>query len=503
MIIHISIPRFWIAVEELRRPEIQDRPVVIGSGFLEKTAAGSKVLMANGIAEEHGVYAGLSLAQVYHLCPEAIILSPEMAFYREVRDEIMALLLSYTPLVEWIEGGEATCDVRGCDRLFGPPVQLATEIVLRIDQAAALQAVAGVGSNRLVAQMAARQASQSVFRVVSVEQGEEATFLAPLPIATLPGIDPDTLLTFKVLGLKTFGDVSSLSIRSLERRFGPAGKLLGQYARGQDDRPVRPAPQEAAIQVNRSCDVDFGEIDPRQALSLITGELAADLAAELYRRGEAGRLLILTLRIPRNSKIDRSGSENWPHNVLPIAPAQAGAARSPEPQPAEWFPSQEARIHSMLPQPKSERKQKAKPNIAAKQADVEEIIVGHPEPESGSIILASSRMATSDPIREERPLREIVQRLLGRMLRSVEARAVIAQPGSELRLEMRQLAPPEQLRLFKPQGHDRSDPRWGRLRRQEVLLKSRFGATPFRHLTAVDLNGILEERRFRWGDGIQ
>ncbi|HZT97923.1 MAG TPA: hypothetical protein VFB34_13905 [Chloroflexota bacterium] len=500
MIIHITIPHFWIAVEEQRRPELEGRPVVIGGGFLEKSAAGARALMANDVAGEYGVRAGMSLAHVRHLCPEAVILSPELAFYREVRDEITAILLSYTPLVEWLEGGEAACDVRGCERLFGEPAQLASRIILEIEQVSGLRAVAGAGSNRLVAQLAAQHAAGSVFRVRPVEQGREAEFLAPLPLTSLPEIDDDTLLTFKVLGLRTFGDLASLSLRSLERRFGSLGKRLGRYSRGEDDRPVRPAPEEPAVRVSRSCDDDFGQIDPRQALAHIAQALATDLSSELQRRNMAGQLLILTLRYPRTA----SGTGTGPSSgtPLPIDPARARTAMNDHPPQADWFPSQEPRIHSMLPQPR--RPSTHRPRSEPPMPSLALTDVGaRAEPDPFRIVRAGSRLAASRPLRDERSLREITGRLLERLISDIEAKTATAQPGAELQLEMRQFAPPEQLTLFRFNARDRTDPRWGRLQRQEALLKRRFGATPFRHLAAVDVDSVLEERRFEWAEGLE
>ncbi|HEV3310072.1 MAG TPA: DNA polymerase IV, partial [Chloroflexota bacterium] len=144
MIIHILIPHFWIVVEELRRPDLLARPVIIGDGFMEKRGGHVKVLMANAQAESFGVRSGITLAHARQLCPEAVILSPELPLYAGVWDDVMALLLTYTPLVESLGPGEAVCDVTGCERLFGAPVPLAQEITRQIECSAGLPARAGV-----------------------------------------------------------------------------------------------------------------------------------------------------------------------------------------------------------------------------------------------------------------------------------------------------------------------------------------------------------------------
>ncbi len=70
-----------------------------------------------------------------------------------------------------------------------------------------------------------------------------------------------------------------------------------------------------------------------------------------------------------------------------------------------------------------------------------------------------------------------------------------------MELEMRHFASPEQMTLSGLDGRP-MDARLERLQHQEAILTSRFGSSPFRHLTSVDLDTILQERRFRWGDGM-
>lgn len=116
-----------------------------------------------------------------------------------------------------------------------------------------------------------------------------------------------------------------------------------------------------------------------------------------------------------------------------------------------------------------------------------------------------THMATSRPVNDRQTLIELARRLLFRMLSTMSSSEVLAQPGAELQLEMRHFAPPEQMMLPGLDVHPsrRSlDPGLNRLHRQENILASRFGVSPFRHLEGIDLDSILEERKFRWGNGM-
>ena len=521
MIIHVLIPHFWIVVEERRRPDLRDRAVIIGNSFLEKTAGHAWVLMANDLAESCGVRPGITLAHARQLCPEAVILSPELPVYAGVWDEVMALLLTYTPLVESLDPGEGVCDVTGCERLFGNPVSLAWEITRLIDRSLGLPAVAGVGTNRLVAQLAVKSLEATSRRfgdqesdggigaqVCAVRPGEEAAFLAPFPITALPEIDPDTLIAFQVLGLKTVEHVTRISEAAFGRRFGPLGRRLAKYARGWDDRAARPAPHSPAVSVSRRCDCDLVDgLEPDQVLVTLAERLASNLADALRTRNLAGRLVTLILRTSR----ERIGVESAGSGPILPHVVKASAAQAPPAGPREqFFPNQDSRIHSMLPQPPQPGRDRVPVPVVVKRSK-KTAVEAHrgrdePEPElwnqdPGSVVLTMARMAAGRSTNDRRMLTELSQRLLLRMLTSMTAEEMVSAPGAELQLEIRHFAPPEQMAIPGLDGRP-LDVRLDRLHRQENILASRFGATPFRHLAAVDLDSVLSERIFRWGDGM-
>lgn len=519
MIIHIRVPYFWIVVEEQRRPDLSERPIVIGSSFLEKTGAHARVLMANVQAESYGVRPGISIAHARHLCSEAVILSPDMPLYAAVWDGVMALLLNYTPLVESLEPGQAVCDVTGCERLFSDPVYLAKEIAEQIESTARLPAFAGVGSNRLTAQLAADSAissydrprgkahlqilsPDSLARVLYVEPGQEMAFLAPFPVTALPEIDPETLLAFQVLGLKTVEHLTRISESAFAKRFGPLGRRLAQYSRGRDDRPVRTASEAPTVSVNRRCDDDLVDgLAPDQALVRLVEHVAGELSDSLKAKGLVGRLMTLVFRAP----ISRSCTV-----VATISSALRTQSDSPVPrsstvtsdQQDQFFPNQESRIHSMLPQPAQPGSNRfSAPTVRRPiENDIGEPVAENIEP--GTTVLAMARMAATRPVNDQRTLAELARRLLLRVLSDRTADSVIAEPGIELRLEMGHFAPPEQMTLPGLDSRP-ADARLDRLHRQENILVSRFGATPFRYLAAVDANSVLSERVFRWGDGMR
>jgi DNA polymerase-4 len=74
--------------------------------------------------------------------------------------------------------------------------------------------------------------------LVVVPPGEEAAFLAPLPVRRLWGVGPKMEETLAKLGVATIGELAALDPGRLERRLGTHGHDLRRLARGEDDRPV-------------------------------------------------------------------------------------------------------------------------------------------------------------------------------------------------------------------------------------------------------------------------
>jgi hypothetical protein len=213
-------------------------------------------------------------------------------------------------------------------------------------------------------------------------------------------------------------------------------------------------------------------------------------------------LLVSTVKAPRLVSERNVIARNACPAVLRSSPEAEG------PDQEQWFPSQEARIHSMLPQPKRNKLPKAVPSAAARAIPDSETGFGTTL-EAQSVVRAMSRIETRRPINDSKTLSELANTLLQRMYPTLRSQTVVGsaiEPGVELQLEMRHFAPPEQLMLPVVEslmGGARDTPRVERLVRQEEILRSRFGSSPFRHLAAVDSECVLEERRFRWGDGIR
>ena len=97
--------------------------------------------------------------------------------------------------------------------------------------------------------------------LVVVQPGEEATFLAPLPISRLWGVGAKTATALEEFGVATIGDLAALPEDLLARRFGKHGTSLGARARGLDPDPVGAADPAKSIGHEHTFDVDTSDPD--------------------------------------------------------------------------------------------------------------------------------------------------------------------------------------------------------------------------------------------------
>ncbi|MGH7698247.1 MAG: DNA polymerase IV, partial [Candidatus Dormibacteria bacterium] len=239
-ILHLDLDAFFVSCERLRRPELIGRPVVVGGGREshpgQRREPGRGVVAAASYeARPFGVHSALPLGRALSLCPELVLLPVDIAHYAEVSERVFAILGEYTPLVEPGSLDEAYLDVSGSLPLGAEPLQLATELQIRLQAELGLPASVGVATNKTVAKVASDLRKPR--GLVVVAPGEEAAFLAPMPVERLPGAGPRTTAKLRLVGLTTLGQVVAAG-PVLEQTLGPAAGPLRRRAAGLDPSPV-------------------------------------------------------------------------------------------------------------------------------------------------------------------------------------------------------------------------------------------------------------------------
>jgi len=285
-ILHIDLDAFFVSVEQALAPGLRGKPVVVG-GRPDRRGV---VASASYDARVFGIRAGMPLSQAYRLCPQAIFLQGSFPAYRDASEKFMAILADFSPCLEPAGLDEAYLDVTGCEA-YDTPYELALHIKGRVKKELKLIASVGVAGCKVVAKIASDLGKPD--GLVEVAVGQEKEFLAPLPVASLPGVGKKTEQALKSLGIKTIVQLAALPPETIKNRLGVAGMMLHHYANGIDNREVEPPGEAKSI----SRETTFAEdtLD-RTFLQAILRYLCERVGAELRQDGKHARTITLKLR---------------------------------------------------------------------------------------------------------------------------------------------------------------------------------------------------------------
>lgn len=286
-IIHADLDAFYASVEVLDDPSLRGKPVIVGGNPGERGV----VSAASYEARRFGVQSAMPLRTAARRCPHGVFLPGRPERYRDLSQQVMRIFAAYTPMVEPISLDEAFLDVTGSAAAFGDGATIGRRIKQRVLDEIGLVVSVGVASNKLCAKVASDLRKPDA--LVIVPPGDEAAFLAPLPIRRLWGVGPQAQQALSEYGVTTIGQLAALDPATLQRRFGRFGPELAARARGEDRSAVESthAPKSIGHEHTFGTDtVDVGRLDA----TLL--DLAESVASRLRRHDLAAGAVQLKLR---------------------------------------------------------------------------------------------------------------------------------------------------------------------------------------------------------------
>jgi DNA polymerase-4 len=228
-ILHLDMDAFFVNVHLLHHPEQKGLPLAVGGTPAERGVVAS----ASYEARQFGVRSAMPSSQAVKLCPALVFVRHNWEQIHTCSSQIMELLAHYGP-VEQMSVDEAYVDLSQ----YPNPEQLALFLRQQVKREVGLPASVGLASSKLVAKVASDYDKPEGCTIVM--PGEEARFLAPLPVRALHGIGPRTAERLAEMGLNRCGQLGQASLDELRLVFGRHGDELQQKALGIDPRPVVP-----------------------------------------------------------------------------------------------------------------------------------------------------------------------------------------------------------------------------------------------------------------------
>ena len=286
-IIHADLDAFYAAVEQLDNPELRGKAVLVGG----RPEGRGVVATASYEARRFGVHSAMPMATAARQCPEGIIVRPRFDRYREMSAQVMDIFRSITEIIQPVSLDEAYLDITDASAETSP-IAIAIDIKNRVRQEVGLTISVGLGTGKCVAKIASD--FQKPDGLVVVPEGQEAEFLAPLPVGTLLGVGPKSAARLNDEDIHTIGDLAAMPDSWFARRFGKRGSSIRDRARGIDDEPVQTSREAKSVSSETTFPQDLSAVEE---IRPVVERLSSSVASALGRKGISGRTVTVKMRL--------------------------------------------------------------------------------------------------------------------------------------------------------------------------------------------------------------
>lgn len=300
-VLHLDMDAFFASVEQLTRPTLRGRPVLVGGLGGRGVVAG-----ASYEARRYGARSAMPMHQARRLVgAPAVVLPPRGAVYSVASRRALDTVRSVVPVVEQLSFDEA----------FGEPAELAgasaaeveefcQRLRAKVREHTGLVASVGAGSGKQIAKIASGLAKPDGVRVVS--RDEERILLDGLPVRRLWGIGPVAEEKLHRLGIETVGAFAALSETEVASVLGATvGPALHQLARGIDDRPVTERAEAKQISAESTFPEDLVTLAQLQDA---IGPIGEHAHRRLEKDGRGARTVTVKLKRSDMSTLTRSAT---------------------------------------------------------------------------------------------------------------------------------------------------------------------------------------------------
>jgi len=295
-IAHIDCDAFFAAVEKRDKPELADKPVIVGGGQR------GVVSTCCYIARIYGVRSAMPMFKALEACPDAVVIKPNMEKYVQVGREIRERMQALTPLVEPLSIDEAFLDLTGTERLHhASAAEVLARLIRDIEADIGITASVGLAPNKFLAKVASDLEKPRGFSVIGADEAQ--AFLAAQPVGLIWGVGKVFQRNLASDGIKTIGQLQLMDPADLARRYGAMGLRLAQLAKGQDDRHVSPERGAKSISSETTFNTDHAD---HATLRPILRDLSEKVSTRLKKAELAGRGITLKLKTAEFKTITRS-----------------------------------------------------------------------------------------------------------------------------------------------------------------------------------------------------
>jgi DNA polymerase-4 len=285
-IIHVDMDAFYASVEQLDNPELRDKPVAVGG-----SSDRGVVAAASYEARKFGVRSAMAGGLARKLCPQLIFVKARFDRYREISQQIRAVFLEYTDLVEPLSLDEAYLDVTQNKKGNPSATLIARQIRKQIKEKTGLNASAGISINKFIAKVASDINKPNGQKTINPE--EVIPFLEQLEIRKFYGVGKVTADKMFQLGIFTGADLKKKDLDFLTDHFGKSGGYYYNVVRGVHNSAVKPNRIRKSLGAERTFSENISsEIFMMERLE----NIAEEIERRLKKSDVAGKTVTLKIK---------------------------------------------------------------------------------------------------------------------------------------------------------------------------------------------------------------
>lgn len=323
-VLHIDMDAFFASVEQLTRPTLRGRPVLVGGLGGRGVVAG-----ASYEARRFGAHSAMPMFRAQQLVgPQAVVVRPRGQVYSAASRQVFEVISAHVDTVEKLSIDEAYMEPEALQGASSAQVeQWANQLRAAIFAETGLPSSIGAGSGKQFAKIGSGQAKPDGTFVIPVARQLE--IIHPLPVSTLWGVGPVTATKLNAVGINTIGDLAAMSKREVEISLGATiGLQLWALAKGIDDRPVAPRAEAKQCSTEHTYPQDLTTVAQVDAAIIRAAEGAHH---RLRKDGRGARTVTVKLRMADFHIGSRSATLPYATDDLEILKATAfRVARYPE-----------------------------------------------------------------------------------------------------------------------------------------------------------------------------
>ncbi|MFA9380705.1 MAG: DNA polymerase IV [Acetanaerobacterium sp.] len=310
VILHADINNCYASIECLHRPELRDKPVVVG-GDVE--ARHGIVLAKNYIAKRYDIKTGEALWQARQKCRDIVVVPPNFPLYLRFSKLAKEIYRDYSSQFESFGIDEGWLDITGSIGLLGSGEEIAEKIRQRIKLELGITVSIGVSFNKIFAKLGSDMKKPDAITVITKENFKEKVW--PLPVGDLLYVGRATQKKLDGYGISTIGKLATAPEDFLLRRFGKWGGILYNFANGRDTSPVCEYGDESPIKSIGNSTTTPRDLVNEEDAKIVMYVLSESVAARMREQGFKCKTVAINIRDNQLNWYQKQGKVTSPTDL--------------------------------------------------------------------------------------------------------------------------------------------------------------------------------------------